>query len=675
LTDLATSQYCDHRAGMTRSSSHSLATGSDYQICVQDIEWAPVRGCASVNVSAGEILVDDVAPFHAGQPVTVTWACAGPERVKVTLCKGGPCHYSGGSADPYWLTDLATSQYCDHRASFTWSATQTLATGSDYQICVQDVSAQSVRGCTAVLIGVTASSTVTTSSTTTTLACPAGEFPSGGSCWQCADGMHSDAGSQRCLPLLSYTISTIQAPELQSTSSDYGVVRIEAMVSELPTEIYGGSSLWYSVDMAPSWEQLERHTPCGALWSTSHTRIVSALLYDQLSGPCRLAPNVSEDAITLHGVLGIFLLSTSNGNESLVNQWWKAVSFSFDRAALAMYEPTFVSGPTLAGAHTEIFVGPFGSSLLMYPTSAFGTPLDPLVNVILGGDLVFLEHVLQPAADNLSLIAEMLWLSRSANPEDPAEYNLTESMYVLGRTVGAARFSVKVEECKQCYYLHAASRVYVQGSEGRRLARSMHVLGKLFVNVIDADTNSELGVGTEVNVDLLVPPWLAIICAAAAAIAIGKTIQLLLKNAEGSSTWSPCNFLVIEAIDAIFDTIAYYFCKGAGDLAFANDELGLIDKVILTSTIVSVLLFGFELSAWCCSSHFRKWVPLLVTVHIMFEDFFQFALYSLVAASQAQEGIEGKEALVILAGVQAFLFAFMKLRDILGYSLMVHPRG
>ena len=132
---------CDH--SYTWSSTNSLASGSDYQFCVQDCEASSVLGCSVANITAGQISVSPITPFFAGQTVEIAWTCNGPSSVSVVFCKGAPCIYSGSSQ--YHVQNLDSNTYCDH--SYTWSSTNSLASGSDYQFCVQDYEASSVLGC------------------------------------------------------------------------------------------------------------------------------------------------------------------------------------------------------------------------------------------------------------------------------------------------------------------------------------------------------------------------------------------------------------------------------------------------------------------------------------------------------------------------------------------------
>ena len=62
---------CDHSAGLTWPSLHTLESGDDYHVCVEDREAPSVRDCAVVDISAGQMAVTLVA-FRLNQ-----WSCLG----------------------------------------------------------------------------------------------------------------------------------------------------------------------------------------------------------------------------------------------------------------------------------------------------------------------------------------------------------------------------------------------------------------------------------------------------------------------------------------------------------------------------------------------------------------------------------------------------------------------
>eukprot|EP00971_Amphidinium_carterae_P325856 6456374-Amphidinium_carterae.1 len=152
VQNIASHGYCDHRSGYTWSSPHTLATGDDYRICLEDYEASSVRGCAVVNISTGEIDVEPaIGSFYAGESIDLSWTCRGPDSLQITLCKGGPCSYGAGAADPRFIMNIDSHEACSTPA-FRWSSTHSLATGDDYHFCLQDYEASIARGCAVVTI-------------------------------------------------------------------------------------------------------------------------------------------------------------------------------------------------------------------------------------------------------------------------------------------------------------------------------------------------------------------------------------------------------------------------------------------------------------------------------------------------------------------------------------------
>ena len=99
-----------------------------------------------VNIIAGQISVSPIMPFVACESVEVAFECYGPSSVNVTLCQGGPCIY-GSSQNR--VARVGSDIGCG--SGFPWLS-HMLATGNDYQFCVEDHETSSVIGCAAVNI-------------------------------------------------------------------------------------------------------------------------------------------------------------------------------------------------------------------------------------------------------------------------------------------------------------------------------------------------------------------------------------------------------------------------------------------------------------------------------------------------------------------------------------------
>ena len=93
------------------------------------------------------------------------------------------------------------------------------------------------------------------------------------------------------------------------------------------------------------------------------------------------------------------------------------------------------------------------------------------------------------------------------------------------------------------------------------------------------------------------------------------------------------------------------------DLEFADDG-GLISISLLASVVASGVFFLMELPLWFTSpGRFREWTPLLSCLHLAGEDFYQFILYSVVAASQSAGG-SGRSTACLPAVAESTLFIF-----------------
>ena len=93
--------------------------------------------------SGSEISVSSITPFVQGRQSRLCGRGSGPSYVRLVLCKGSPCTYYG--SEDYRVERLLSYTYCDY--SYTWSSTNSLASGSDYHFCVEDSANSSVLAC------------------------------------------------------------------------------------------------------------------------------------------------------------------------------------------------------------------------------------------------------------------------------------------------------------------------------------------------------------------------------------------------------------------------------------------------------------------------------------------------------------------------------------------------
>ena len=74
------------------------------------------------------------------------------------------------------------------------------------------------------------------------------------------------------------------------------------------------------------------------------------------------------------------------------------------------------------------------------------------------------------------------------------------------------------------------------------------------------------------------------------------------------------------------------------------------------------------------SGRFREWSPLLSCLHLAGEDFYQFILYSVVAASQSAGGL-GSSTACLPAVAESTLFIFLKFFHLVDHRMRCDSRG
>ena len=130
---------------------------------------------------------------------------------------------------------------------------------------------------------------------------------------------------------------------------------------------------------------------------------------------------------------------------------------------------------------------------------------------------------------------------------------------------------------------------------------------------------------------------------------------------------SPCSFW-------IFHATFWRMSSALWDLEFADDG-GLISISLFASVVASGVFFLMELPLWFTSpGRFREWSPLLSCLHLAGEDFYQFILYSVVAASQSAGGL-GSSTACLPAVAELTLFIFLKFFHLVDRRVRCDSRG
>jgi hypothetical protein len=123
-------------------------------------------------------------------------------------------------------------------------------------------------------------------------------------------------------------------------------------------------------------------------------------------------------------------------------------------------------------------------------------------------------------------------------------------------------------------------------------------------------------------------------------------------------------FLLIECLDAVFDLVSVICAQANSDLIYSDDD-GWVSAVLWTSVIFSVAVFVCEA---CAHNHdplyIQQWIPLLLCVHVVTEDFLQTFIYIQVATTHY--GAKGHVNFAIcMAMGQTIAFTFVKMWELL----------
>jgi hypothetical protein len=154
-------------------------------------------------------------------------------------------------------------------------------------------------------------------------------------------------------------------------------------------------------------------------------------------------------------------------------------------------------------------------------------------------------------------------------------------------------------------------------------------------------------------------------CAAAASVAVFT--RRPGKPAAGGNPVE--NFFFLEVGDGVLDVICFVLTSSEGDLDFRDDPQDTVKNALLASVIFSFVLMVVEakiaLSSTTNKERVRDWLPLMYCVHLAFEDVFQVFVYAAVSASQARSGLGSSHLAGLFGALQAAIFSFLKVRDVL----------
>ena len=119
------------------------------------------------------------------------------------------------------------------------------------------------------------------------------------------------------------------------------------------------------------------------------------------------------------------------------------------------------------------------------------------------------------------------------------------------------------------------------------------------------------------------PGWLLLIF-----LGVAGLCGMMVYSSEHTTTaceQEPKWFLVIEFLDATADIGSLAYSLATHDLRFSNDD-GLVRTTLTVSVGLSVLMFLYEIYLHR-QGGLERWIPILLCLHMVTEDFFQTFVY------------------------------------------------
>jgi hypothetical protein len=155
---------------------------------------------------------------------------------------------------------------------------------------------------------------------------------------------------------------------------------------------------------------------------------------------------------------------------------------------------------------------------------------------------------------------------------------------------------------------------------------------------------------------LLVSPWLIIVFSISISLVFGLCTCKCTQDGRGSRDTDL--FIIIELLDAFMDVGTFAWAETGNDFGFDNDPLRLMMWSLGISVGFSVVTFIVEVGARItCKSQLRTALPILLGLHIVFEDGFQMLCYGGIVASHSERAADSVKA----AMLQSFAFFIIKL--------------
>jgi hypothetical protein len=116
-------------------------------------------------------------------------------------------------------------------------------------------------------------------------------------------------------------------------------------------------------------------------------------------------------------------------------------------------------------------------------------------------------------------------------------------------------------------------------------------------------------------------------------------------------------FIFVELLDSFLDICTFVWADTEDGLFFSNDPVGVIRWSLGISVCVSVATFLVEVIVrWKANDYLTNALPILLSLHIVFEDGFQMLCYGGVTASHSKRAPYA----VWVAALQSFCFFVTK---------------
>ena len=161
-------------------------------------------------------------------------------------------------------------------------------------------------------------------------------------------------------------------------------------------------------------------------------------------------------------------------------------------------------------------------------------------------------------------------------------------------------------------------------------------------------------------------PWRIIQCAVVGVVLFGAVIASFAGDPKVK--WGK-QLIMVELLDTVLDVATLTLTWSTGGFEFGNDPEYLVFKCIITVACLAFALFVVEWLLFGLYENLPRGRVALyfLTIHILFEDGLQLAMYTIVSASSSKggESVQGLNSIPIymgmLQGIGFFLYKTQEL--------------